>query len=731
MTARTWRIAALLFALGVSGAAQEPGADPAAAGERTQEPERVPEVFSGEVEQVTVDVVVVDGDGNPISDLTKEDFTVLDEGQPQEILSFDVVHSQTLQDLPEDWAPSRPRVVSNLDDDGERGRLFVILFDDLHMSPANAHRAKQSIAEFLETGTAPGDRVTLIATGGEAWWSTTLPQGKDDLIEILRHLDGRKLLDSALERITDYEALRVFLYRDPLTARRMLERLERYGTQFRSDQEDYYRRREGEEFYMRGAIDPYLEHRASEQYFRFTQRMNVSLDVIERTLRAVEGDRDRKSVLLVSEGFVHDPTNKMFKRVIETARRSNATLYFIDTTGLKGMGSVFDVEFGYSVPEQDLMAAIADVSQEGEGAVKLAHDTGGFSVRNTNDLVPGLERIGRESDTYYLLGYTPTDIPRDGRFRELDVRVARSGVKVRARRGYYAPGGDFRGELSARDRDPVLQKALDSLGNVDAIPLRMTSYVQEQTSMGKARVLLAGEIDLGEVAFPEGTDGRAVAALDTLVVVARRETGEFYRADQTVTLESKAGTTKPAGRAWYSFGRDFDLPAGGYQAKLVVRDTTTQRVGSLLYEFEIPPLDTLRVSTPLLSDQLQRGPDGQSAMPALEVAREIAAGATLYCRFDVFGAARNPDDGMPQVIAEHELRQVGGLSLGTSEPRYILPTSLGGLARLIQIPLSGAPAGEYELVLRVRDEITGESREVVEPFTITPRPRASATSSGS
>ena len=70
------------------------------------------------------------------------------------------------------------------------------------------------------------------------------------------------------------------------------------------------------------------------------------------------------------------------------------------------------------------------------GSVGLAEDTGGFAVRNTNDLAAGAARVAEESRTYYLLGYSPPDGkgPRD--WRKLKVEVHRPGLEVRARKGY-------------------------------------------------------------------------------------------------------------------------------------------------------------------------------------------------------------------------------------------------------------------------------------------------------
>src|SRR5678816_4686940 len=75
-----------------------------------------------------------------------------------------------------------------------------------------------------------------------------------------------------------------------------------------------------------------------------------------------------------------------------------------------------------------------------QGALRVvAEDTGGEAIVNTNDFVKGFARIVRDNSTYYLLGYSPRTEHVDGRFHSITVRVKRSGVSVRARRGYLAP----------------------------------------------------------------------------------------------------------------------------------------------------------------------------------------------------------------------------------------------------------------------------------------------------
>jgi hypothetical protein len=119
--------------------------------------------FPAQVEQVIVDVVVTDRRGTPIRGLTREDFTVTEDGVAQAVVSFEAVQ---LPDEPSPVPPPPPRVSVNTAPEERRGRTFVVVFDDTHITPWKANQAKAAVASFLEKGTREGDRVTLISTAG-------------------------------------------------------------------------------------------------------------------------------------------------------------------------------------------------------------------------------------------------------------------------------------------------------------------------------------------------------------------------------------------------------------------------------------------------------------------------------------------------------------------------------------------------------------------------------------
>jgi VWFA-related protein len=188
-----------------------------------------PPSFPAEVEQVTVDVVVVDRDGHPVTNLKSEDLEVYEDGVRQAIVSFDAVEVPAAVPAAAP-IPTPTRVSTNATaKDARRGRSFVIVFDDLHLSPARALKAKSAVAEFLAKQTSEGDRVTLVAAGGGAWWTSRLPEGRQELLEAAKHLQGRLPPQTGRDHLSDYEAMRINVFRDTAIINRVQRRFETYG----------------------------------------------------------------------------------------------------------------------------------------------------------------------------------------------------------------------------------------------------------------------------------------------------------------------------------------------------------------------------------------------------------------------------------------------------------------------------------------------------------------------
>lgn len=679
-----------------------------------------PPAFPTQVEQVTVDVVVTDRKGQPVTDLKPGDLEVFEDGVRQAASSFDLFQvpaapAVTTAPGAAPAPPSLPRLSTNTGEEDRRGRTFVIAFDDIHLRAVTAQRAKAAVAEFLRKETREGDRVTLLATGGGVWWTTRMETGRAELLDLLKRMQGRFVPETRKDWMSDYEAMRIQVFRDNAILNRVQRRFESYGVMTMTQQGSHVRD-------MMAVEDPVVISRAAELYYAAAARNHVTLGALERALGALVHVRGRKSVVLVSEGFIYDTQLAEFKRLIDSARRVNAAIYFVNGQGLEGLPDALTAEYSTVLPQEDIGFAFSQEAETQEGSVSLAADSGGFTVRNSNDLAAGLKRISDETRAYYLIGYNPSNTARDGAFRKIEVKLrTRRGLQVRARKGYYAPS-DHAATTPRPGTDPVFQAALDSPYELEEIPLRMTHYVREETTLDEARVFVAAEVDIRRLGFLE-QDGQALGSLQYLLVTVQREGGRLFRFDQTLDLTLPADTREQMARSWLPIVREFELLSGRYRAKIVVRDKTTGRIGTLVHDFEVPDLKPFRVSTPVLSDVREAA---QGATPGERLAilarREFPQGASLFCQLDVYRALKEEASGMPKVSMSYEVRRSDGTLLTRDAPSLITPTPQGALSRMIGFSLEAASPGAYELLLRVRDEFSGTRLESRESFQVIPSP---------
>jgi VWFA-related protein len=691
------------------GPPPQPTPSPAPAGSSIQ--------FPSTVELVTVDAVVTDKKGNPIEGLGRDSFQVFEDGKPQAIASFEAV---VLPPAPPS-TPPKPRAIStNQSAENRNGRTFVIVFDDVHLQPFQSNRAKAAIDQFLKNGTRDGDRVTLLASGGGAWWSTRMPEGYRELTSLLKRLEGREIPDTGQDRVTEWEAMRIHIYRDKEVEARVSRRFETYGVNPGQSQRNQSDTGTGGTSFDG---DPLVEGRASEVYYQATAKNKITLNAVERALGALAGAKGRKSLIMVGQGFIYDPNLDEFKNVVQASRRSNCAIYFVDTMGLGGMPVQMTAEFGPAMPSEDIGAAFAENLERSEGAESIAVDSGGFTVKNSNDLVKALQRIADETRVYYLIGYNPTNATRDGKFRKIDLKVAAKDVRVRARKGYYASmeGENKDARKAEAGPDHQFQEALDSPFEMSQIPIRMTAYVFDETLLGKASTILHADVDLSSFAFNE-KEGRFADTVEFLLVVAHRDTGEFNRYDQKIDMNLRPETKAKYSKTWFPIQRDFDLLPGAYQAKLVIRDKNSLKMGTVIHDFEVPDLAAWRISTPVLTDSTQPVQPGAPQGPPkliMLARREFETGARLFMQFDVYNPTKDKATGMPRVTAGYTIRRKSdGFVFLKVPPTMIQPTSLGRLSRMVGPPLDGAEPGEYEFELDLKDELSGKIMDYKEDFTV-------------
>ncbi len=613
-----------------------------AAGAGQQKPQAP--AFRSETELVTVDVVVVDKHGAPVADLKSGDFVVTEDGRPQRVQVFQSVTT------PRQARAARPaerayRYSTNVGAQAHAGRSFVLFFDDVHLSQEAGERAKKALEQFLNDEAEAGDLVSLVAPGRALRWHARLPGGRVELLKVLGALGGSYLPEISAERVSDYEAYRIHVMQDEQMGERVARRFNNFRVAGRDPvnlQKDEGPRPENRGS-TAGLLEPFVQSRAGEAYVRATARNRATLGALKATIESMEAVRGRKSVVVMSPGFILDQELALFRQVEDAARRANIAMYFVDVRGLVAQSVFSSAQFGSPIDSRDVGAANADLMLEAEGAVSLAETSGGFAVQNSNDLQAGLRRIASESQVYYLLGYVPSNARVDGKFRRISVRVARPDVQVRARKGYYAGGVP---PEPGRHADPVndaLEVALDSPYDLAALPVRAASYVFGATKAGDISVLIAMEADLRSFDL-RSAGSMASDLLDLRVLVTNPATGETKRHERTVEMRLPGGAPAGEASAWYPISEGFDLAPGSYQARVAVRDRNSGRVGTVTHDFEVPARRGMTLSSLVVSDTIEKAADGPGPPKAvLMVRRLLNAGATLY--LSVHGVRRRTNGG--------------------------------------------------------------------------------------
>jgi VWFA-related protein len=194
----------------------------------------------------------------------------------------------------------------------------------------------------------------------------------------------------------------------------------------------------------------------------------------------------------------------------------------------------------------------------------LASGTGGFPILNSNDLLAGLQKIAKEQDQYYLLGYAPTD-SAEGSCHTLKVKVERSGESVRARSGYcnVKPADVLAGK--------PIEKDLEARASGTA-PGTMGGTLQAPyfySSPNTADVNLSMEIPATSIEFAK-VKGKSHADVNFLGIAYKPDGTVAARFSDTVTLDLEKDDLKRFQASPMRYENQFEIAPGKYRLTVVV-----------------------------------------------------------------------------------------------------------------------------------------------------------------
>jgi VWFA-related protein len=522
---------------------------------------------------VQIDAVVTDKKGRQVTDLKADEFEILADGKPQKITNFSYVQNVPNADAPPapsaDDKPGAPAPPPARLRPEQVRRTVAFVFNDLEMSWESVYYARRAIKKFVDEQMQPGDFVAILpASGG----SGALQQFTND----------KRLLNAAVKNL-------------------------RWQPQFGHNRIRPFEAPNWDS-------SPFEESDAERYYFtqrreRFSVGTLNALDAVVGALRDLPG---RKSLVLLSDGIPLPPPDEDsgrvlagINRVIESANRASVIIYTVDARGLQTF-SLFDAS-SPGVPSLEQMSATSlsrgrDFADSQRGMRALAEETGGVAYVNSNDIGGGVRRALEDQRGYYLIGYRPdegTFDPATGRMRyhKLTLNVTRPGLKVRTRRGFFGfEGKTLTPATVPRTRTQQLRAALVSPFPAGGVSLRLTSFFGRHDKQGPfVRSLI--HIDGRDLTFRKQPDGSYKSVIDVVALTfgAKGLVVNEANVTHTVTVSEKGYRQIQQAGLLYNMVVPTKKP-GGYQFRIAVRDTSSERTGSASQYVEVPDVKKGRLA---------------------------------------------------------------------------------------------------------------------------------------
>jgi VWFA-related protein len=406
--------------------------------EPAEEPTAEPFFEAVHVEVVNIDVWVTDKQGRPVDGLGKDDFVVLQDGQPVEVTNFyAVAGGRPVSESPDAAAPApAPAPVARDPRSREplvapEHRLWLIVFiDNYNLDPIERDRVLPALETFLGRTLEADDRGMIVTYKR----SLDVRQPFTDQLPLLR---------TALGTVRKESALAVVRNRDRTDTLRQIDNASS-GSQALT----------------------YARQYAEEQM----NGVGYTIDALQELIDTLAGLPGRKALLHVSSGIPmlageemfhavaekfgltqayseiprHDTTRR-FETVIRRANEQRVTFHTMDAGGLRGM------EFGAAeyagFVDMDLRSTLDSVVPENlQSPLRLmANETGGRAILNRNEVLPALDEVAQDFRSFYSLGISSTDVD-SGRYHRLEVKLRerRKGVRLRHRAGYRSKSLDTR-----------------------------------------------------------------------------------------------------------------------------------------------------------------------------------------------------------------------------------------------------------------------------------------------
>ena len=514
--------------------------------------------FRSSANLVLVPVVVRDGQGRPVGNLTKDDFRLLDSGRAREIEGFTAVDRGAPAIKPrsaeepaggQTAAASEPAAI-----DPATRRYLIYLFDDIHIRFVDMARVRDAAMRHFRSNLAPGDRAAVFTFSGKPALDFT--EDRDKLEGTVQDLRWRPQTGGG-----EFQCPDVSYYLADLVINK--NDSEALGGLITHTAECSHA--------PPGMVKEIALSAAYRRLILGQMDTQVALGTIRRAIRRLAGMPGQRVIVLASPGFFAQTAEarKAMAEVLDLAARSNVIVNGLSARGVimapeeedvtRKAGGARRTPAGQTLPGSTWMRYRRESGRaDGDVMKDLADGTGGTFYRNNNDLGLGLERLTAAPRFSYVLGFSAGELKTDASFHAVKVQLpGKKGFTIEARRGYYAlPAAAAGGWATAEVQDSLFSK-----DQIMGIPVDLLTSYSRAADSDSAMALIAAKIDASAAHFAgnRGTLGVIVGLFDAdgAYIAGTAETVKVELADgkSTVTLR------------W-----NFEVKPGSYGVRLVVRE---------------------------------------------------------------------------------------------------------------------------------------------------------------
>jgi VWFA-related protein len=647
------------------------------------------------VEIVLVNVVVRDKQGNVVKGLTKDDFTVSEDGKQQSLSSFDYEQTDTDALPPLSVQPTIMGVLKNgpksapapaEDKVDFHGRRVLVLFFDLSsMQPEEIERAVKSGVQFVEKQMTAADLVAV------ASMSSSITVNQD-------FTSDREVLRKAIASL------------DPTT-----------GQGFAN----------GETGTTEGTADDSNSFTVDDTEYNIFNT-DRRLEAIEDLADSMKDIQQKKSIIYFSSGMTKTGVENQaaLRNAINRAVRANVALYTMDLRGLQaivpgGEAQSASMRGTSAYSGASVRSAMDSNFDSQETLSTLAADTGGKAFLDSNDFNQVYKQVQKDTSAYYMLSYHSTNPARDGRYRKITVKCKIPNVKLEYRTGYYAPR-DWK-HSGNDDREQQLMDELSSdIPSTDLDVYLSAAYFRLSDNRFYVPVSLV--VRGSQIPFTTAGD-KDKATLDVIGLVQDEYKRPAGNVRDTVKLAVEG--SRDVRRKNVQYNTAFYLPSGKYHLKFVLRENEKGSLGSFETDLNIPDFKKtpLKLSAVVLGNQLQPAPkkkndnplvrDGQELIP--NVTHVFAADQKLYFYYEVYEPVRDTREpqtaGKPTPAPKNAVRLLTNIVLFRGkvkvyesplvEAKQVSDPDRKASVFQFAVPLANLPAGLYTCQVNVIDDASG------------------------